>query len=161
MPYPDINDLKEIFRTALVVNNDLMDAVADVVNGMVPDKIVDPNDPTVYIEYDWDKPILEYGIQIDVDDPRNSYAEQGLYVEMRLMAHDRGDRPGLLDYDACHDVLRLAHIALEDMPRTFNGWKVWRFRRARGIPETPELNPETYIHVSVGALYEIRITTAA
>ncbi len=156
MAIPDLNALKAAVKAALYVDTGLTDLVLGIVNGRVPEIIEDPV-TLAQVEHDWEQPILEWGIQVDEDDLRNAYSQEGLRVELRMIAHDRGEYPGQVNFDDCHDALRAAHVALTAMSRSFSGWKVWRLRRMRGTGETIEDDSGAYAYVNVGAVYEVRI----
>lgn len=147
-PLPNVTALRHAFKAKLESNNELLDLIFDRTawNG-VPGFV------------DWLLPVLEWGIQEDTDDPSNGYGQNGVQYLFRVMVHDRGDEPGLWDYDRSYEALALAHEALTDTPLVVgDGQKVWYLRRQSGIPETPQLDSNTgYVHTSVGALYRLRV----
>lgn len=146
-PLPSVKLLKRAYGDRLESNTLLTDLIfaGRVWNGV----------PGLW---DYSKVCLEFGVQADTDDPRNGYGQNGLQLQFRLVAHDRGSEPGMWDYERCYDVLAVAHDLLVDTPlTTVDNQRVWRVRRTAGIPEMPSVDPGTgYTHIAVGSLYEVR-----
>lgn len=102
-------------------------------------------------------PCLEYGIQTNVDDPRNGYGQRGLQILMRLMVHDHGPEPGYWDFERSYDILERCDTVLTATPLAVSGQSVWRFWLNSGINETTDVDANTgLVYTSVGAIYEIR-----
>lgn len=104
----------------------------------------------------WSKPVIECGWQAGDRDPDNGYGQDGSDLRLRLMAHDRGDAPGIGSFDDLYAALNRAVAALQASPLSVGGQTVWYCRWMSDIPETSTTDTAGYLRMAAGKLMRVR-----
>lgn len=140
----DLQAIKVALRGRLTADATLMALVGGVFNLYIPATVT------------WSKPCLEYGVQAMTEDREGaSYTQRAEDVRIRLMAHDKGDAPGVGSLADAYAALRRAETTLLATPFTTGG--TWFCRYVDGIPETSQSDDAGYPRMSVGRIYRLRV----
>lgn len=144
----DLNALIIAIRTRLKADATLATLIGDVYRGAVPGTA------------SWAKPNLEIGVQADTQNQQTSYGTRTQDVIVRIVAHDKGEKPGIGSYGRCYSALTRAETVLFATPLTASGMTIADFRRDSGIPEAMPFDPQGYRRMQVGSLYRVRADEA-
>jgi hypothetical protein len=104
----------------------------------------------------WTLPVLEMGEQAGIEDEANGYTQRGEDLRLRLMAHDRGDAPGVGSTDDLYAALRRADTVLLATPITASNQTVWSVRRESAVPGAVQDDDQGYLRFSAGSIYRVR-----
>lgn len=144
----NLNTLMIAIRTRLKADVTLATIIGDVYRGAVPSTAT------------WAKPNLEIGVQADMQNQQTSYGTRTQDVIIRIMAHDKGEKPGIGSYGRCYAALTQAEAVLFATPLTASGMTIVDFRRDSGIPEAMPFDTQGYRRMQVGTLLRLRIDEA-
>ena len=144
----NLNDLMTAVRIRLKSDATLTGLIGDVYRGAIPSVAI------------WSKPNMEIGIQADTQNQQTSYQTRTQDLLVRLMAHDKGSKPGVGRYDRCYAVLVRAETVLLATPMTVSGMTIVDIRRDSGIPEAMPFDDAGYRRMQVGSLLRVRADEA-